>query len=85
MLNATQVEHVREISIGGPVGLARWEPKLDAVVCAHEVDPVGHGSDDRLEEGGCGDPRCALDQLGEQALEVRMYGGSIPSFRLRSR
>jgi hypothetical protein len=25
------------------------------------VDPVRHGSNERLDEDGCGDPRCALN------------------------
>ena len=40
MLGAAQGEHVREISSGGPVGVARREPKLDAVVGEDGVDPV---------------------------------------------
>ncbi len=47
---------------------------MDAVVGGHGVDPVRHGSDERLEEGGCGDPRCALDQLSEGELAGAVDG-----------
>jgi hypothetical protein len=74
MLLASHGEDVGHGSGRGPVGVAGREAELVSVVGEHGVDPVGHGSDARLEEGGCGDPRCALDHLSEGELAGAIDG-----------
>jgi hypothetical protein len=43
VLGAAQIEHVREMASGGPVGVVKREPELDAIVGERGVDRVNRG------------------------------------------
>ena len=52
VLPAAHREHVGDEAGGWPVGVARREAELDAVVGQYRVNPVGDGGDQGDEEGG---------------------------------
>jgi hypothetical protein len=52
VLLATRVEHVRDVAGRRSIGVALWKGELDAIVRQHDVDLVGDGCDQGLEEGG---------------------------------
>ena len=74
VLAAAHGEHVCDEAGGGPVGVARREAELDAVVGEHRVDAVRHGLDQGDEEGRRGDAGGALDQLDKGELAGAIDG-----------
>ena len=48
---AAHIEHMGDIACGWPVGVAWWQPELDAVIGQHGMDFVGHNGDQSHEEG----------------------------------
>ena len=74
VFGTAHVEHVGHEARRWPVRVARREAELDAVVGEHGVDAVGHGGDKSLEEGGCRDACCALDELDEGELRNAIDG-----------
>lgn len=72
ILTATHVEHVRDISGGRPIGVARWERELD-VIGQYSVDFVGHGRGQRDQKDGRRCPACFGDQLDEGELAGPVY------------
>lgn len=74
VLGAAQVEHVGQVAGGGPVGVARRQAELDAVVGEHGADAIGYSGDEGFKEcGGC-DAVGAFDQLDEGELAGAVDG-----------
>ncbi len=73
VLTATHVKHMRHVSGRGSVGVARRERELNAVVGQDGMDFIGHGRDQRDQEGGCWRPACFGDQLDEDELAGPVY------------
>ena len=65
-------EHVRDDACGRSIGMARRQPKLDAIISENRVDLVGHGCNQGDQKGRCRHAACLFDQLGEGEL-----GGAI--------
>lgn len=47
---ASHIEHMRHVSCGRAVRIARWEGEPDPIVGEHRMDLVGDGRDQSFEE-----------------------------------
>ncbi len=65
VLATAQAERVGGAQRDAPLGVARGKGRTGCRFGQHRVDLVGHGGDQRGEEGRRGDPRGFVDQLDE--------------------
>jgi hypothetical protein len=75
IFSAALIEHMRHVSCGRAIRVARRESELDPIVGEDRVDLIGNSRDQSFEEGRGRVPSCLLDQLDEGEL-----AGSINSY-----
>ena len=65
VLSTTHVEHMDYVGRRWPAGIAWWESELNAVVGQDDLDFVGYGGNQRLQEGRCRTAAVSADKLDE--------------------
>lgn len=73
VVTATDAEHVHHVSGSRPIGVARRERELDAIIGQDGMDFVGHGRNQRDQKGGRRCPACFGNQLDEGELAGPVY------------